>query len=100
MTAHPAAPLPRRWWVLLVLCLSVLLFSVDNTIVTVARPALGRELAASTSDLQWVVAGCTRAFAALLLFGGALGARFCRRRLLETGLVLCAATSALAALAG
>jgi EmrB/QacA subfamily drug resistance transporter len=100
MTAHPAPPLPRRWWVLLVLCLSVLLVSVDNTIVNVALPTIGRELAATTSDLQWVVDGYTLAFAALLLLGGALGDRFGRRRLLETGLVLFAATSALAALAG
>jgi EmrB/QacA subfamily drug resistance transporter len=99
VTAPPAPPTTRRWWVLLVLCLSVLLVSVDNTIVNVALPTIGRELAATTSDLQWVVDGYTLAFAALLLLGGALGDRFGRRRLLETGLVLFAATSALAALA-
>jgi len=99
MTTPPAPPTTRRWWVLLVLCLSVLLVSVDNTIVNVALPTIGRELAASTSDLQWVVDGYTLAFAALLLLGGALGDRFGRRRLLELGLVAFAATSLLAALA-
>jgi EmrB/QacA subfamily drug resistance transporter len=99
MTVPPAPPTTRRWWVLLVLCLSVLLVSVDNTIVNVALPTIGRELAATTSDLQWVVDGYTLAFAALLLLGGALGDRFGRRRLLETGLVLFAATSVLAAAA-
>ena len=95
-----APPTTRRWWVLTVLCLSVLLVSVDNTIVNVALPTIGRELGASTSDLQWVVDGYTLAFAALLLLGGALGDRFGRRRLLELGLVAFAGTSVLAALAG
>jgi len=99
MTTPSAPPTTRRWWVLLVLCLSVLLVSVDNTIVNVALPTIGRELSASTSDLQWVVDGYTLAFAALLLLGGALGDRFGRRRLLELGLIAFAATSLLAALA-
>src|SRR3954453_10381133 len=76
----------RRWWVLLVLCLSVLLVTIDNTIVNVALPTLGRELSASTSDLQWVVDGYTLAFAALLLPLGALGDRFGRRRVLQLGM--------------
>ena len=71
MPTATAPPTTRRWWVLAVLCLSVLLVSVDNTIVNVALPTIGRELAASTSDLQWVVDGYTLAFAALLLLGGA-----------------------------
>src|SRR4051812_42849296 len=99
MTAPLAPPATRRWWVLVVLCLSVLLVSVDNTIVNVALPTIGRELAASTSDLQWVVDGYTLAFASLLLLGGALGDRFGRRRLLQAGLVLFAGTSALASAA-
>src|SRR4051794_6467776 len=100
MAAPLAPPTTRRWWVLVVLCLSVLLVSVDNTIVNVALPTIGRELSASTSDLQWVVDGYTLAFAALLLLGGALGDRFGRRRVLQAGLVAFAATSLLAALAG
>ena len=67
MTAATAPPTTRRWWVLAVLCLSVLLVSVDNTIVNVALPTIGRELGATTSDLQWVVDGYTLVFAALLL---------------------------------
>src|SRR3712207_6073452 len=97
MTLPPAPPSVRRWWVLAVLCLSVLLVSVDNTIVNVALPTIGHDLAASTSDLQWVVDGYTLAFAALLLLGGALGDRFGRRRVLELGLVAFAVTSLLSA---
>jgi EmrB/QacA subfamily drug resistance transporter len=99
VTTPPTAPPTRRWWVLLVLCLSVLLVSVDNTIVNVALPTIGRELSAGTSDLQWVVDGYTLAFAALLLIGGALGDRFGRLRLLQIGLVLFAVTSGFAATA-
>ncbi|MQA34286.1 MFS transporter [Modestobacter roseus] len=99
MPTPPPAPTTRRWWVLTVLCLSVLLVSIDNTIVNVALPTLSRELSASTSDLQWVVDGYTLAFAALLLLGGALGDRFGRRRVLQAGLLGFALTSALASMA-
>ena len=52
------------------LCLSVLLVVVDNTIVNVALPTISRDLHASTSALQWVVDGYTLSFAGLLLLGG------------------------------
>ena len=42
----------RRWWILAVLCLSVLLVVVDNTIVNVALPTISRDLHASTEALQ------------------------------------------------
>ena len=71
---------PRPWQVLAVLCLSVLLVGIDNTIVNVALPTLAAELSADTSDLQWVVDGYTLVFAALLLVGGYLGDRYGRRR--------------------
>lgn len=94
-----ANPPPRRWWGLAALCLSVLLVGIDNTIVNVALPTIGRELNASTSDLQWVVDGYTLVFATLLLLAGHLGDRFGRRRMLLTGLVLFAVTSVLASFA-
>jgi len=78
----------RRWWILAVLCLSVLLVVVDNTIVNVALPTISRDLHASTSALQWVVDGYTVSFAGLLLLGGNLGDRLGRRRFLQLGLVL------------
>src|SRR6202035_2188190 len=89
----------RRWWILAVLCLSVLLTVVDNTIVNVALPTISRELNASTTSLQWVVDGYTLAFAGLLLVGGNLGDRLGRRRVLQAGLALFALTSVGAALA-
>ena len=78
----------QRWWILAVLCLSVLLVVVDNTIVNVALPTVSRDLHASTSALQWVVAAYTLSFAGLLLLGGNLGDRLGRRRFLQLGLVL------------
>jgi EmrB/QacA subfamily drug resistance transporter len=88
----------RRWWILAVLCLSVLLVVVDNTIVNVALPTISRDLHASTSSLQWVVDGYTLPFAGLLLLGGNLGDRLGRRRFLQLGLLLFAVFSVGAAL--
>jgi EmrB/QacA subfamily drug resistance transporter len=90
----------RRWWVLAVLCLSVLLVVVDNTIVNVALPTISRRLSASTQDLQWVVDAYSLVFASLLLVGGNLGDRLGRRRILQAGLVVFAVTSACAAVSG
>ena len=88
----------RRWWILAVLCLSVLLVVVDNTIVNVALPTISRKLSASTQDLQWVVDAYTLMFAGLLLVGGNMGDRFGRRRWMQAGLVLFAVFSVAAAL--
>src|ERR1700752_3516118 len=77
----------RRWWILAVLCLSVLLTVVDNTIVNVALPTISRDLHASTSALQWVVDAYTLSFAGLLPLGRNLGHRLGRRRFLQLGLV-------------
>jgi DHA2 family multidrug resistance protein-like MFS transporter len=90
---------PRRWWMLLVLCLSVLLVTIDNTIVNVALPTLSKDLAASTSQLQWIVDSYTLVFAGLLLVSGHLGDRFGRRRILQIGLALFGLTSLGASLA-
>ena len=57
----------RRWWALAVLCMSLLVIGLDNTILNVALPALVRDLDASTSQLQWIVDGYTLVFAGLLL---------------------------------
>jgi EmrB/QacA subfamily drug resistance transporter len=96
-TSRPRAA-SRRWWILAVLCLSVLLAVVDNTIVNVALPTMSRTLSASTQDLQWIVDAYTLVFAGLLIVGGNLGDRLGRRRVLQAGLALFALTSVAAAL--
>ena len=65
----------QRWWTLGVLCLSLLVIVVDNTIVNVALPTLVRQLHATTTQLQWVVDAYTLALAGLLLTLGSLGDR-------------------------
>src|SRR3954447_23861513 len=78
----------RRWWALAVLCSSLLIISLDNTILNVALPALTQQLNASTSQLQWIVDGYTLVFAGLLLTAGSLGDRFGRKTFLAIGLVV------------
>src|SRR5580693_8160307 len=90
----------RRWAILVVLCLSVFLALVDNTIVNVALPSISRQLRATTSDLQWIVDGYSLIFASLLLVGGSLGDRYGRKGALQIGLVAFAAFSAFAGLSG
>jgi EmrB/QacA subfamily drug resistance transporter len=88
----------RRWWTLVVLCLSVFLVVVDNTIVNTALPTLARDLHAGTSQLQWIVDAYTLAVASLLLIGGAFGDRYGRHRLLAGGLAVLGLGAGLAAL--
>ena len=90
----------RRWAILAVLCLSVFLALVDNTIVNVALPSISRQLHATTSDLQWIVDGYSLVFASLLLVGGSLGDRYGRKGALQIGLVAFAGFSAFAGLSG
>src|SRR3954451_9895141 len=90
----------RRWLTLSVLCISLLIIVIDNTIVNVALPSLVRQLGASVSQLQWVVDAYTVAFAGLLLLAGTLGDRWGRRRSLMIGLAVFAAASACAAFSG
>jgi EmrB/QacA subfamily drug resistance transporter len=90
----------RRWWALAVMCLSLLVITLDNTILNVALPALVRDIHASTSQLQWIVDGYTLVFAGLLLTTGSIGDRFGRKGALGVGLGVFCAGSVLSALAG
>jgi EmrB/QacA subfamily drug resistance transporter len=78
----------RRWWILAVLCFSLLVIVLDNTILNVAIPTIVRDLDATNSQLQWMVDAYTLVFAGLLLTGGSLGDRFGRRGALQFGLVV------------
>ncbi|HVT78293.1 MAG TPA: DHA2 family efflux MFS transporter permease subunit, partial [Acidimicrobiales bacterium] len=82
-----AALNPRRWWTLGVLCLSLLIVTVGNSSLNVVIPTLSRQLDASTSQLQWVVAGYSLVFAGLLFSAGAIGDRFGRKGALQLGLL-------------
>ncbi|CCM62420.1 MAG: MFS transporter [Candidatus Microthrix sp.] len=90
----------KRWWTLGVLCASLSVISIDNTILNVALPNIVDNLGASGSDLQWIVDAYVVVFAGLLLTSGALGDKFGRKLMLTGGLALFAATSAFAAFSG
>src|SRR4051794_5268739 len=87
----------RRWWTLAVLVLSLIIIFVGNSSLNVAIPVLSRELHATTSQLQWVVAIYSLVFAGLLFTTGALGDRYGRKGALQLGLLLFLVGSALAA---
>ena len=92
----------RRWLTLVVLCLSLIVIVVDNSILNVALPTLSKSeaqggLGAQASDLQWIVDSYVLVFAGLLLTAGALGDRFGRYRALAGGLAVFGVGSALAA---
>jgi EmrB/QacA subfamily drug resistance transporter len=87
----------RRWVILLVLCVTVFLVVVDNTIVNVALPTLSERLKATDSDLQWIVDGYSLPFAGLLLAGGGFSDRYGRRRVMQTAILAFGVFSLLAA---
>jgi EmrB/QacA subfamily drug resistance transporter len=89
---------PGRWLVVVTVLASGMAF-LDATAVQVALPAIGRELDASLSGLQWTINGYTLTLAALILLGGSLGDRYGRRRIFVLGVVWFAAASLLCGLA-
>ncbi|MEU4567526.1 MFS transporter [Micromonospora sp. NPDC023956] len=80
--------LPTRWLILGVLSLAQLVVVLDNTVLTVAVPALTRDLNASTADIQWVINAYALVQSGLLLTAGSTVDRYGRRRMLVAGLVL------------
>ena len=92
---------PRSPWLALpVLCLSLLIVTLDNTVLNVALPTLVRKLHAGSSDLQWIVDSYVLAFAGLMLVSGSLADRLGRKRAFLAGLVVFASCSAWAAFSG
>ena len=83
----------RRWAILGVLSLSLVIIGLDNTVLNVALPTLQRTFHATAAELQWMVDAYVLVFAGLLLTMGALGDRFGRARALQIGLVAFAASS-------
>ncbi|MEH0525908.1 MFS transporter [Streptomyces stelliscabiei] len=86
-------PYARRWWALLVLCLSLLITVMANTSLIVAAPDMTIDLGLSSSDLQWVVDSYTVPYAALMLVLGAIGDKYSRRGALVLGLLVFAGGS-------
>ena len=100
----PEVAYRRRWLTLLVLCISLIVIVLDNTILnvalaTLAHPTKQGGLGASASQLQWIVDAYTLVFAGLLLTAGSLGDRFGRYRFLAFGLSVFGIGSTLSAFA-
>src|SRR5262245_60858132 len=90
----------RRWLILGVLCFSLLVIVLDNSIMNVALPSIVRELGATNTQLQWMVDAYTLVFAGLLLTAGSLGDRYGRRPALQFGFLVFGLGSLASAMAG
>src|ERR1700755_2299083 len=91
-TATHAAPsrtytsLRAAWIPLAALCLAFFVEMVDNTLLSIALPTIGRDLGSGTTALQWVTGAYSLTFGGLLLTAGSIADRFGRRRVLQIGL--------------
>lgn len=97
MTGKQKGP-RNRWAGLFFICVSLIVISLDNTVLNVALPSISRDLGATASELQWIVDAYILVFAALLLTMGSLGDRLGRKRALQAGVVLFGVFSLMAAL--
>src|SRR6266851_4880996 len=90
--AAPCAAHQKRW-VLAATILASTIAYVDESVVNIALPVIGRDLSAAAATLQWVINAYTLCLAAFLLVGGAAGDRLGRRRVFIAGVVLFAVAS-------
>ncbi|POX47467.1 MFS transporter [Streptomyces sp. Ru71] len=89
----------RRLFVLAICCMSLLIVSLDNTVLNVALPAMQRDLHATTSGLQWTIDAYTLVLASLLMLAGSTADRVGRKRVFMAGLVVFTVGSVLCSLA-
>ncbi|GAA1101814.1 MULTISPECIES: MFS transporter [Streptomyces violaceusniger group] len=89
----------RRMLVLAICCMSLLLVSLDNTVLNVALPSIRSDLHASVSGMQWTIDAYTLVLAALLMLSGSTADRVGRKRTFQTGLVIFTLGSGLCSLA-
>ncbi len=87
----------RRWWILGVLVISLLVVILDNTILNVALKTIQEDLHASQADVEWAVNSYVLVFAGLLFTWGILGDRYGRKKALLVGLTIFGAMSVLTA---
>jgi DHA2 family multidrug resistance protein-like MFS transporter len=94
---------PRRWAILGVLVISLLVVVLDNTVLNVALRTIAdpeRGLGATQSELEWAINSYTLVFAGLLFTAGILADRLGRRITLLTGLTLFGIASLISTYAG
>ncbi|HEX6220075.1 MAG TPA: MFS transporter [Acidimicrobiia bacterium] len=90
---------PRRWWILAVIIVAILVVFMDGMVLNVALPRIQQQLGASQSEQEWAVAAYTLVYAVLLLPFGVVADRFGRRRVLTAGLIVFGSGSVAAAYA-
>ena len=90
---------PRRWWMLGVLLLSLVLVVMDNSVLVVAIPTMVRDLHTDLPSIQWVITGYALTFASLLVTGGRLGDIHGARRTFIVGAALFGLGSGIASVA-
>ncbi|MFD3438084.1 MFS transporter [Streptomyces sp. NPDC058685] len=78
----------RRLLILAICCMSLLIVSLDNTILNVALPSISKELDASVAGMQWTIDAYTLVLASLLMLAGSTADRIGRRRVFKAGLVM------------
>ncbi|MEV8564626.1 MFS transporter [Streptomyces sp. NPDC051322] len=89
----------RRMLVLAICCMSLLIVSLDNTVLNVALPSMAKELRTSVSGMQWTIDAYTLVLASLLMLAGSAADRLGRRRVFKTGLVIFTVGSVLCSVA-
>src|ERR1700712_388248 len=89
----------RRWGILGVLVICLLVVILDNTILNVALKTIQEDLNASQSQMQWAVDSYALVFAGLLITAGVLGDRLGRKKVLIFGMAAFGTTSALCSFA-
>ncbi|WP_052606406.1 MFS transporter [Acidithrix ferrooxidans] len=85
--------------ILAICSMSLFIVGIDNTIINVALPSIGRDLGASVSGLQWTVDAYTLVLASLLMLSGSTGDRLGRRKTFQVGLIVFSLGSLLCSLA-
>ncbi len=85
---HTYTSLGAAWIPLAALCLAFFVEMVDNTLLSIALPTIGRDLGSSTTSLQWVTGAYSLTFGGLLLTAGSMADRLGRRRVLLVGLAV------------
>ena len=85
---HTYRSLRAAWIPLAALCLAFFVEMVDNTLMSIALPTIGRDLHSGTTALQWVTSAYSLTFGGLLLTAGSMADRLGRRRVLLVGLAV------------
>jgi EmrB/QacA subfamily drug resistance transporter len=78
----------RKWWTLAAVAFGLFMIMLDNTVVNVALPSIGRDFDTGLSELEWVVNGYALTFGVLMLTGGKLADLLGRRRMFIAGLAI------------